>query len=217
VEPSSENSGTLVFLVDECIAGSRSAPINSTQDVLKALAMTIAHQARRVAQLLAQTTQKVAFAESCTGGLVSGALTAVPGISAWHCGGVVVYRNETKHALLKISNRLLANPGPVSEPVVRRMAAGVLNLLPEATISLAVTGHLGPGAPPELDGLVFVGVGTIHAKSSLGKTKRPTSERTVTLRVTRLQLPVPGKRLARQRAVVEQALALLASTLESLA
>src|SRR5689334_2938973 len=119
----------------------------------------INEQAQRVAALLAARQTKVATAESCTGGLVAGALTAVPGISAWHCGGVVVYRNETKHALLGISNELLANPGPVSEVVAQQMAERVLVKIPEADVSIAVTGHLGPNAPGELDGVVWLAVG----------------------------------------------------------
>ena len=62
--------------------------------------MSILSAARRVAGLLKGSGRKVVFAESCTGGLVSGALTKIPGISNYHCGGVVVYRNETKRAYL---------------------------------------------------------------------------------------------------------------------
>lgn len=171
--------------------------------------MTIAREARRVATLLATKRQKVAFAESCTGGLVSGALTAIPGISAWHCGGVVVYRNETKHALLKIPPRLLANPGPVSEPVARKMATVVLDLIPEATISVAVTGHLGPSAPPELDGLVFLAVAARQTPKS------PTGKAPVKVIVQKHLLP-PDDRLKRQKIVVAAALRLLADSLQSL-
>src|SRR5687768_16374689 len=149
----------------------------------------IAAQARRVAELLAAQQRKVAFAESCTGGLVSGALTAIPGISAWHCGGVVVYRNETKQALLNIPRKLLDDPGPVSEIVVRLMAERVLAIVPEADVSLAVTGHLGPNPPPELDGLVFIAVGL---KTRKGK------EHSVAVQVKRFQLP-KANRLARQK------------------
>src|SRR6185436_14313548 len=109
--------------------------------------MPISTLVRRVAALRKQQNLKVVFAESCTGGLVAGALTQVPGISDHHCGGVVVYRNETKRAYLGISERLLKNPGAVSEVVAREMATRVLDLTPEADISAAVTGHLGPGAP----------------------------------------------------------------------
>src|SRR5262245_44331368 len=105
--------------------------------------------ARRVARLLKAADLKVVFAESCTGGLVSGALTKVPGISAHHCGGVVVYRNETKLAYLKIPATVLDDPGPVSRQVVGLMATRVLKNTPEANVAAAVTGHLGPKAPPE--------------------------------------------------------------------
>ena len=79
--------------------------------------------ARRVAGLLKKTNRKIVFAESCTGGLVSGALTKSPGISQWHCGGVVVYRNETKQDYLGIPASVLKNPGPVSAEVAELMAA----------------------------------------------------------------------------------------------
>jgi nicotinamide-nucleotide amidase len=165
------------------------------------IAESIGEEARRVAQLLADRRLKVATAESCTGGLVAGALTAVPGISAWHCGGVVVYRNETKQALLGIPAELLADPGPVSEPVVRRMAERVLAIIPEADVSVAVTGHLGPNAPAELDGLVWLAVGMRKGIQSAD------------VRVLRLQLPHQS-RLVRQSLVVEAALGFLASNLE---
>ncbi len=164
--------------------------------------MTIAAEARRLAALLAARKLKVAFAESCTGGLVSGALTAVPGISAWHCGGVVVYRNETKHTLLEISDELLADPGPVSEPVVRLMAERLLTILREADVSLAITGHLGPHAPPELDGLVWLAVGLRNG------------EQAPDVHVKRILLPPKTIRLVRQRRAVEEALRFLASNLE---
>ena len=114
--------------------------------------------ARRVVNLLEQTGLKLAVAESCTGGLVSGALTAIPGVSAVHCGGVIVYRNETKAAYLGIPAAVLRQPGPVSPEVAERMARGVLQMTPEAGIGVSVTGHLGPDAPAELDGRVYAAI-----------------------------------------------------------
>jgi nicotinamide-nucleotide amidase len=114
--------------------------------------------ARRIVSLLLQAGLRLAVAESCTGGLVSGALTAIPGVSAVHCGGVIVYRNATKTAYLGIRPSLLQVPGPVSPEVAERMARGVLELTPEAGIGVSVTGHLGPEAPPDLDGQVFVAI-----------------------------------------------------------
>lgn len=152
--------------------------------------------------MLAFRGLKVATAESCTGGLVAGALTAVPGISAWHCGGVVVYRNETKQTLLGIPSVLLADPGPVSEPVVRMMAERVLGIIPEADVSIAVTGHLGPNAPAELDGVVWLGVAWRNGEESADVQTRM------------LRLPPQLTRLERQQLAVAGALEFLASVLE---
>jgi PncC family amidohydrolase len=160
--------------------------------------------ARRVARLLKKTNRKIVFAESCTGGLVSGALTRIPGISQWHCGGVVVYRNETKQAYLGIPAAVLENPGPVSAEVAELMAASVLKLTPEADLAAAVTGHLGPNAPPKFDGLVFIAVAW-----------RAHTSKDVNSAVKRLRCRRDQSRLPRQRWVVEQVLAMLADELES--
>jgi len=119
--------------------------------------MSIARNAQTVVNLLKQHNLKVAFAESCTGGLVAGALTKIPGVSQFHCGGVVTYRNETKTAYLNIPPDVLDDPGPVSAVVAELMAKGVLAQTPEADVTASVTGHLGPGAPPAQDGLVYIG------------------------------------------------------------
>jgi nicotinamide-nucleotide amidase len=154
--------------------------------------------ARRVARLLKAANLKVVFAESCTGGLVSGALTKIAGISANHCGGVVVYRNETKQAYLNIPADVLKNPGPVSRQVAELMAQRVLEKTPEADIAASVTGHLGPGAPPKLDGLVFVAVARRGAKRS-----KPD------VVVKELRCGRQESRVVRQRWVVEQVLEFL--------
>src|SRR5688572_11698829 len=120
--------------------------------------MSISFAARRVARLLEAASRKVVFAESCTGGLVSGALTKIPGISNHHCGGVVVYRSETKTAYLGIPAATLKTLGPVSAKVSELMARRVLEMTPEADIAVSVTGHLGPNAPATLDGRVFASV-----------------------------------------------------------
>ncbi|MGI8982455.1 MAG: CinA family protein [Pirellulaceae bacterium] len=165
---------------------------------------------RRVAELLKQKDLKVVFAESCTGGLVAGALTRIPGISDYHCGGVVVYRNATKEAYLGIPARLLKNPGPVSEVVAREMAIRVLKRTPEADLSAAVTGHLGPGAPPELDGVVYIAIALRQ------RDRKPPKKRTG-VTVVRYQCRTSGKRLRRQKEVVEEVLLQLEQSLESTA
>lgn len=111
------------------------------------------------AKLLAETLQRanvqIVFAESCTGGLISAALTRVPGISAHLCGSAVVYQIPTKAAWLDVSETSLEDPGPVSAEVAIQMATGVLNRTPAADVAVSVTGHLGPDAPVSQDGLMF--------------------------------------------------------------
>ncbi len=114
--------------------------------------------AESLAELLRGRGWRVVFAESCTGGLVSSVMTSVAGVSDVMCGSAVVYRVETKAEWLGISRDILDDPGPVSEIVARQMAEGVLKKTPEATVSASVTGHVGPFAPVEQDGLVFIGV-----------------------------------------------------------
>lgn len=114
--------------------------------------------AGQLAECLRVRQCRVIFAESCTGGLVSAALAQIPGISEFHCGSAVVYRLETKTRWLGVPAEMLIDPGPVSEVVARAMAQGVLSKTPEADWSAAITGHLGPNAPAELDGLVFIGI-----------------------------------------------------------
>jgi len=160
--------------------------------------MTITSSARRVARLLKSTGLKVVFAESCTGGLVCGSLTKVPGISEHHCGGMVVYRNETKAAFLDIPRKNLNDPGPVRRPVAELMARRVLDRTPEADLSAAVTGHLGPNAPANLDGLVFVAIAV----------RNP-----ATIAIHELHCRPRDSRVVRQRWVVERALELLADAL----
>ena len=113
--------------------------------------------AARVAELLEQRGTKIVFAESCTGGLVAATLARIPGISRFLCGSAVVYQNATKHGWLSISEDLLADPGPVSRECATAMALNVLQATPHADVALSVTGHLGPDAPAEQDGLIYIG------------------------------------------------------------
>jgi nicotinamide-nucleotide amidase len=112
--------------------------------------------ARRVVDRLKALNLRIVLAESCTGGLVSALLTRIPGVSELHCGSAVVYQVATKAAWLDVPKSLLRDPGPVSREVASKMASGALKITPHADIAAAVTGHLGPGAPPAQDGLVYV-------------------------------------------------------------
>lgn len=118
----------------------------------------LANLVQAVADLLSQSRTRIVFAESCTAGLVSASLARVAGISEFHCGSAVVYRYDTKTQWLGIPPEMLRDPGPVSESVARAMAVGVLERTPEAGFAAAITGHLGPNAPSDQDGLIYIGI-----------------------------------------------------------
>lgn len=100
----------------------------------------------------------LATAESCTGGGIGQALTAVSGASAVYKGGVISYCNEIKHELLGVSAELLESKGAVSAPVAEAMALGARSAL-NADIAVSVTGLAGPGGDEFGNpvGTVFIG------------------------------------------------------------
>ena len=102
----------------------------------------------------------LATAESCTGGWVGEAVTAVAGSSAWFDRGFITYSNEAKQEMLGVSAETLARYGAVSEETVREMAAGVL-LHSQAQISLAISGIAGPsgGSPGKAGGYGMLRLG----------------------------------------------------------
>ncbi|MBA2458025.1 MAG: nicotinamide-nucleotide amidohydrolase family protein, partial [Gemmatimonadales bacterium] len=106
---------------------------------------------------------RIGTAESCTGGLVGGRLTEIPGSSDVYAGGVVTYSNELKTALLGVPPTLIEEHGAVSEPVVRAMAEGAVNRL-GADIAVAVTGIAGPGGGSEEKPVGTVWIGLAGAK-----------------------------------------------------
>ena len=86
----------------------------------------------------------LATAESCTGGGIGEAITAVPGASKVFVGGVVSYTNEIKHRILGVDQAVLDKYGAVSAPVAGAMASGVRELM-GADVAVSVTGLAGPG------------------------------------------------------------------------
>jgi nicotinamide-nucleotide amidase len=92
--------------------------------------------------LLAKGWQ-LALAESCTGGMVAQAVTAIAGSSAWFDRGFVTYSNEAKVDMLSVPDALIQAHGAVSEPVAQAMATGAIQRS-LAHISAAVTGIAGP-------------------------------------------------------------------------
>jgi PncC family amidohydrolase len=104
----------------------------------------------------------VALAESCTGGMVAAALTAVPGSSGYFVGAVVSYADSAKQGLLGVDSGVLAAHGAVSAQVARAMAEGALARF-GTTVAGSVTGIAGPdgGTPEKPVGLTYIAVADV--------------------------------------------------------
>ncbi|HVE86049.1 MAG TPA: nicotinamide-nucleotide amidohydrolase family protein [Myxococcales bacterium] len=151
-------------------------------------------RARAALEACRRAGARACTAESCTGGLVAAALTAIPGSSDVVDRGFVTYSNDAKEELLGVPAELLAAHGAVSEPVARAMAEGALRRS-RAQVAVAITGIAGPGGgtPDKPVGLVYL---------ALAVAGRPTT-------AERLQLP--GDRDAVREATARRALELLAA------
>ena len=110
----------------------------------------------------------LATAESCTGGGIGAALTAVSGSSAVYKGGIVSYCNEIKQAMLGVDENLLEELGAVSGPVAREMAIGARNAL-SADVAVSVTGLAGPGGDEYGNPVGTVFIGYADAKTALAR------------------------------------------------
>lgn len=104
--------------------------------------------AQRVIALATDKKALLATAESCTGGLIAGALTSVPRSSVVVQGGIISYSNEVKRCELGVSGSDLESHGAVSEPVAFQMAQGARMKL-STTLAVSVTGVAGPGGGSE--------------------------------------------------------------------
>ncbi|MER1940139.1 MULTISPECIES: CinA family protein [unclassified Castellaniella] len=104
--------------------------------------------------------QWCATAESCTGGLLAGAITACPGASQWFNQGFVTYSNAAKVQQLQVSADTLERHGAVSEQTAMEMAGGVLAVVGAAHLALSTTGIAGPdgGTPGKPVGMVCFGI-----------------------------------------------------------
>jgi nicotinamide-nucleotide amidase len=105
---------------------------------------TIGHVASALVGELLAAGKTMSTAESCTGGWVAKAVTDVPGSSGCFAYGMVSYGDEAKQKLLGVSAATLRAHGAVSEPAVREMAAGALDLS-GADLAVAISGVAGPG------------------------------------------------------------------------
>jgi nicotinamide-nucleotide amidase len=118
-----------------------------------------------VLELCRAARLRLATAESCTGGLVGGRLTSIPGASDVYLGGFVTYSDEAKEQELAIPPDVIEWEGAVSAPAARAMAAGARAAL-GADAAIGVTGIAGPGGATEEKpvGLVFVAASTADAE-----------------------------------------------------
>lgn len=143
--------------------------------------------ARDVVRLAVAKGLVITTAESCTGGLVAGALTDVSGSSAVVDRGFVTYSNAAKVGMLGVPENLIASQGAVSEAVARAMALGAI-AHSDAMVSVSVTGIAGPGggSANKPVGLVHFAAsgpgGVIHAEHRFGDLGRE-AVRLVSVRV----------------------------------
>lgn len=114
-----------------------------------------------VGKLLRERGQKLAMAESCTGGLIGHRITNIPGSSEYYLGSVTAYAYEAKERLLGVKHSTLLQYGAVSQETVLEMARGVRQAL-GADVGVSVSGIAGPGGgmPNKPVGLVWFGLST---------------------------------------------------------
>ncbi len=134
------------------------------------------------------TGRTLAVAESCTGGLVGGRLTAIPGSSDVFLGGVIAYHNEAKRTLLGVPADVLEREGAVSEATARLMAEGAARRL-GASAAVAVTGIAGPGggSPEKPVGTICFAT-TVGGATQSSRTILPGERHDIRTRATQLAL-----------------------------
>ena len=131
----------------------------------------VADLAERVGAALRKAGLRLVTAESCTGGWIAEAVTAVPGSSVWFDRGVVAYSNEAKQEMLGVAASLVEAHGAVSEPVVAAMVQGACAGRSDLA-AVAVSGVAGPGG-----GTAAKPVGTVCLAHAIAG--GPTCARTV--------------------------------------
>ncbi|WP_418152797.1 CinA family protein [Litorimonas sp. RW-G-Af-16] len=124
-------------------------------------------EAQKIVDLATTKQWRIATAESYTGGLIGGAITAIPGSSTPFKGGIIAYDNAIKTKLLGVSPSVLGKYGAVSEKTAERMAAGARERL-DVDLAVSVTGIAGPGGAVEGKpiGTVWIGIATKDAVSA---------------------------------------------------
>ena len=140
--------------------------------------------AEEVVKMLKKAGMTVTTVESCTGGLLSGTLVDVAGVSDVFHQGYVTYANEAKQSLIGVKPETLASYGAVSEQTAREMAEGGAKAA-NANACLAVTGIAGPdgGTAEKPVGLVYIGChvngNTVVERNVFSGTRREVREQSV--------------------------------------
>lgn len=126
----------------------------------------ITQYAEQIIDKYSQRGRKIATAESCTGGLIAGALTEVSGSSAVFERGFITYSNEAKHEVLGVLPQIIKAKGAVSAEVAEEMAKGAL-VFSSADVAVSATGIAGPtgGSTSKPVGLVYIGMATREGTS----------------------------------------------------
>ena len=129
----------------------------------------------KIVKKLIKKKLKISIAESCTGGLLSSAITSVSGASKVFSVGLVAYSNQSKINLLKVSKNIIRKYGAVSEQVCLSMVKNV-SKIGKTNMSVSITGIAGPSGGSKIKpvGLVYVGIkkgNRIEVKKYLFKNK----------------------------------------------
>ena len=148
---------------------------------------------QKIVRLLTKKRLKISFAESCTGGLLSSAITQISGSSKVFTIGLVTYSNQSKINTLKVPKNTIRKYGAVSYEACLSMVKN-LNKISKTNISVSVTGIAGPkgGSKKKPVGLVFIGIKkgnkTLVRKYLLKNKKRPIIQRAAVIKSLNLIL-----------------------------
>lgn len=126
--------------------------------------------AKKLVEAATYHNTTIAFAESCTGGLIAGAVTDVPGASKVFLGSAVTYSNEAKIDVLGVDSRIIDDQGAVSSRCAEKMAEGARKIF-RSEIALSVTGIAGPdgGSEEKPVGTVWFGISSNEATYTFKK------------------------------------------------
>jgi len=121
--------------------------------------MVLNTKSKKIVRLLKRKKLKISFAESCTGGSLSSAITSVSGSSKVFTLGLVAYSNQSKTKVLKVKKNIIRKYGSVSKQVCLAMLKN-LNKISKTNISVSITGIAGPSGGTKIKpvGLVYVGI-----------------------------------------------------------